>query len=191
MVQNPYEQAYALITVERELVLQRRVELLHGSAPIVEIPLDTKDLPNVYVLVVLLAGRKGEVPSDDAQGEDVGRPSFKLGYLNLPVDATEQQLKVTVLCDHPRYGPGDTVTVNLLLHDAQGHPVLGDVALAAVDKGVLNLIGYETPDPFADFYGSRSLAVQTSETRSFILGAHKTGEKGRRAEAAAGNWPVS
>jgi uncharacterized protein YfaS (alpha-2-macroglobulin family) len=50
--------------------------------------------------------------------------------------------------------------------------------LVVVDLGVLNLIDFQTPDPFSHFYGSRSLSVRTVESRVNILGERDYGEKG-------------
>ena len=61
------------------------------------------------------------------------------------------------------------------------------MAVAVVDVGVLNLIGYRTPDPFSEFYGERPLSVRTSETRIHVVGRRDYGTYGEDAGGAGGD----
>ena len=179
MVKSPFETAQALVTLEREGVLSQQVLTLTGSTPTIEIPLTRKHLPNVFVSVILLRGRSSSFVFSE-EGEDVGRPAFKIGYVNLPVDPGTQHLKVAVKPDRSDYLPGATVTLDIAVKDAAGEPSAAEVTLAVVDRGVLNLINYELPNPFDAFYGVRPLSVQTSETRLHIVEQRNYGEKGEK-----------
>ncbi|MDI6780462.1 MAG: alpha-2-macroglobulin family protein [Bacteroidota bacterium] len=176
IVKSPYEKATALISIEREGVIKHWTTELTGSAPQIDISLTKNHLPNVFVSVVLLQGRT-EGKSKNSN-EDVGRPSFKIGYINLPVDPGEKHLKVNVSADKNEYRPGDTVNVTLSVKNKEGVGVSSEVALSVADMGVLNLIGYKLPDAFNTFYGSRSLAVSTAETRLHLVQQRSYGEKG-------------
>lgn len=173
LVASPYEEARALITVEREGILSSRIETLRGSAPQLEIPLTDEHLPNAFVSVVLLSGRTA-APGAAA---DPGAPSFKIGYVNLPVDAGTRHLRVEVKPRQAQYRPGDEVDVELRLVDGRGRGVAGEIAFSAADAGVLNLIGYRLPDPFDAFYGPRALGVTTSETRASLVRQRNFGQK--------------
>jgi alpha-2-macroglobulin len=177
IVKSPYEKAKALVTFEREYVIDRMVVDLKGSADVVEFPIKSDDLPNIFVSVVLIQGRVAEEKFSDF-GEDLGKPSFKIGYVNIPVASEEKKLKVSVKPDRERYKPGDNVTVNLKLQDSKGRPVEGEICLAAVDVGVLSLINFKTPNYYESFYGSRSLSVTSSESRLHVIGQRDYGEKG-------------
>jgi uncharacterized protein YfaS (alpha-2-macroglobulin family) len=179
MVKSPFESAQALVTLEREGVMKQQVLTLNGSTPTIEIPLTRKHLPNVFMSVILLRGRSSNMVFSE-EGEDVGRPAFKIGYVNLPVDPGDQHLKVAVKADRSDYLPGTTVTLDVDVRDAAGDPSPAEVTLAVVDRGVLNLINYELPDPFSAFYGNRPLSVQTSETRLHIVEQRNYGEKGEK-----------
>ena len=178
LIQNPYQgKTRALVTLEREHILERYVQEFEGSSPTLEIPLRSQHLPNVFVSVVLLQGRltdKGFGPD----GEDLGKPSFRIGYCNLPVETKEKHLAVTLKTDKESYAPGDEVTVEADIKDANGKGVEAEFSLASADLGVLNLIGFKTPDYFDTFYGSRSLAVSTSESRMDVIGQRVYGAKG-------------
>lgn len=179
MVKSPFESAQALVTLEREGIMSQQVVTLTGSTPTLEIPLTRKYLPNVFVSVILLRGRAGNALFSE-EGEDVGRPAFKIGYVNLPVDPGDQHLKVAVQAERSDYLPGTPVTLDIDVKDAAGEPSAAEVTLAVVDRGVLDLINYELPDPFDVFYGNRPLSVQTSETRLHIVEQRNYGEKGEK-----------
>ncbi|HUI10691.1 MAG TPA: Ig-like domain-containing protein [Bacteroidota bacterium] len=177
IVKNPYERATALVSVEREGILTHYTTTLVGSAPQIDIPITSAYLPNVFVSVVLLQGRT-DAPTSKAEA-DVGRPSFKVGYVALSVSPKEKKLAVTVEPDKKEYRPGDTVAVKITLRDLQGKPKKGEVTLSVADLGVLNLIGYRLPNPFDWFYRERPLAVLTTETLMHIIEQRSYDEKGQ------------
>jgi uncharacterized protein YfaS (alpha-2-macroglobulin family) len=173
MVQSPYEEATALITVEWEGVLRSRVTTLTGSTPMIEVPIKDSYLPNVFVSVILLKGRTAPPKA----GSDPGAPSFKIGYASLSVDPDQKRLRVDVEPDQDTYRPGEEVTVDVRLTNASGDGVPGEIAFSAADAGVLNLIGYRLPDPFDTFYGPRPLGVTSTETRSALVEQRSYGQK--------------
>ena len=173
MVQSPYEDATALITVEREGILKSRVTTLEGSTPMVEVPIKDSYLPNVYVSVILLKGRTAPPKA----GSDPGAPSFKIGYASLSVDPDQKHLRVDLETDQEEYRPGEEVTVDFQLANAAGEGVPGEIAFSAADAGVLHLIGYRLPDPFDTFYGPRPLGVTTTETRGSLVEQRSYGQK--------------
>jgi uncharacterized protein YfaS (alpha-2-macroglobulin family) len=173
MVQSPYESATALVTVEREGILQSRVTTLTGSTPMIEVPITDAYLPNVFVSVILLKGRTAPPEA----GSDPGAPSFKIGYASLSVDPDQKRLRVEMTPDRDTYRPGEEVTVDLQLATAAGDGVPGEIAFSAADASVLNLVDYRLPDPFVTFYGPRPLGVTTSELRAMIVEQRSYGQK--------------
>ncbi len=179
LVKSPYDSANCLITVERELILRKFTKKLIGNADYIEIPIESIDLPNIYVCATLIRGRVEELTWDEEKGRDLGKPQFKIGYINLKVDAKEKHLKIKTWSDKTDYYPRDSVAVYFEVNDYKGKGVANsEVALFVVDVGVLNIIDFRTPDPFAYFYGSRPLSVKTIESRLNILGERSYGEKG-------------
>ena len=177
MVKSPYEKARALVTIERDGILDQWTTELVGSAPEIRIPITEKFLPNVFVSVVLLQGRVSAEDVTNRQ-EDVGRPSFKIGYVNLPVDPGTHHLKVTVTTDKEEYHPGDSVEVTISVRDPAGKGTRSEVVVSVADMGVLNLINYELSDPFLTFFHMRPLGVSTSETIVHLVEQRSYGEKG-------------
>jgi alpha-2-macroglobulin len=177
IVKNPYESALALVTVEREGILRHFTTTLAGSAPQIDLPITKDYLPNIFVSVILLQGRTDR-PTAREEG-DVGRPSFKVGYIALSVNPRTKNLDVAVESEKKEYRPGDTVEVKIHVKDINGKPKSAEVVLSVADVGVLNLIGYRLPDPFETFYKERGLAVITTETRMHIIEQRSYDEKGQ------------
>lgn len=187
LVKSPYQEATALVTYERDLILHSYTTKLVGSAPVIEVPLAEEHLPNLYVSVMLLRGRvAGEAEHPE---EDSGKPAFKIGYVDLPVAPDSQRLKVQLTTDKPRYGPGEEAVATLQVSDARGKPVQAELSLTAADVGVLNLISYQTPDFFETFYGSLPLAVRTAESRTDVIGQRSYGAKGESRGGGGGYNP--
>ncbi|MBU4495858.1 MAG: hypothetical protein KJ874_11245 [Acidobacteria bacterium] len=176
LIKSPYEKAKALITVERESIRDSRVVDIIGSTSQIEIPILSEHIPNIYVSVLLVHGRTASEPMDDR--EDLGKPSFKIGYVELKVDPSEKRLTVTAESDLPKYKPGEKVRLKLNTRDWQGKATPSSVTVAVVDLGVLSLIGYQTPDPFTHFNIPQPLSIQTSENRTHVVGLRAYSEKG-------------
>ncbi len=185
LIKSPYEKTRALVTLERDHILDRRVVELTGTAPIIKVPLTSQHLPNVYVSVILLQGRnpKQEFSPD---GKDLSKPSFKLGYINLPVAPEEKRLTVKIKTDKEKYQPGEEVVADFEVTDASGAPVESELTVAVPDQGVLALTGYTLPDWFSSFYGARALGVTTCETRMDVIGLRSYGAKGKNAGGGGG-----
>ncbi|MGI5844589.1 MAG: alpha-2-macroglobulin family protein [Candidatus Xenobium sp.] len=186
LVKSPYEKARALVTVERETVLDRFVVDVEGTADTVEVPISSDHVPNVFVSVILLQGRLPDA-GFGPDGLDLGKPSFKIGYVNLPVESVERRLEVQVTPSKEVWEPRQQVSLQVQLRDSQGRPAAGEVCLAVVDEGVLSLIGYDTPDYFPAFYGSRPLSVRTSESRLDVIGQRSYGAKGANQGGGGGS----
>ncbi len=182
LVKSPWTGVKAMVTVERELVLDYFGTEISGNADLIRIPIKEEYLPNVFVSVVLLKGRTAYNSFGD-EGQDLGKPGFKIGYVELPVDPEAKKLTVVVKTGRTEYQPGQEVEIDLQVLDKKGRGVRSEVSLAVVDLGVLKLVGYRTPDPFSMFYASRSLSVVTAESRLHVIGQRNYGEKG---EAAGG-----
>ncbi len=177
IVKNPYEKAIALVTVEREGILSHFTTTLVGSAPQIDIPITSEYLPNVFVSVVLLQGRSARPTSKEES--DIGRPSFKVGYVALSVNPKEKNLIVTATPSKKEYRPGDTAEVKIQVKDQNGKPKRSEVVISVADLGILNLINFRLPNPFNQFYRERGLAVTTTETRMHIIEQRSYDEKGQ------------
>ncbi|MBN2537838.1 hypothetical protein JXB37_06135, partial [candidate division WOR-3 bacterium] len=180
LVKAPWPRCLAVVTVEREHVLDYFTVGLFGTAEVVRVPVKQEYLPNAFVSVMLLKGRTA-LDKFDETGADLGKPGFKMGYVELPVEPDARKLEVALAGLDEEYRPGDSVSLELEVTDSDGNGRAAEVAVAVVDLGVLKLIGYRTPDPFSVFYAPRPLSVATAELRLHVIGQRNYGEKGEAA----------
>jgi uncharacterized protein YfaS (alpha-2-macroglobulin family) len=147
---NPFpDGALALVTVERARVMESFITLVQGGSHTLELPITNEHAPNIFVSVTLL-GRTG------------GRPDFRMGYIELRVDASALLLQVDIQPSPAQPQPGGDLTLNVRVRDAQGSPVQGRFSLALIDKAVLALIDPNTSPIDDAFYGPQPLGVQSS-----------------------------
>ena len=127
-------------------------------------PILPGDAPNVFVSVVLVRGAGQST-------RRVKQPEYRAGYCQLLVPKPDARVAVEVQPAKPEYQPGDGVDVQVDVTDPVAHgPVAGaEVTLYAVDKGVLSLTGYKTPEPLRTFYRPRPLDVRTGLTIPNLL----------------------
>ncbi|NUP56684.1 MAG: hypothetical protein HOQ19_12675, partial [Gemmatimonadaceae bacterium] len=156
MVASPFTNAEAWITVEREgLIEQRRMTLQSGSQ-LLKFPITEAYAPNAFVSVVVTRGRS----APPGRLDDPGRPTIRVGYVELRVTPETKRLAVTVQPLATEYRPADSARVRLHVADARGVGRRAEVTLWAVDEGVLALTGYKTPDPLDLLYQPRGLGMR-------------------------------
>ncbi|MBX5480947.1 MAG: alpha-2-macroglobulin [Myxococcaceae bacterium] len=183
LIKSPYESARALVSVQREGVLDRKYVELKGSVTTVDIPITEEMVPNVFVSVLMVHPRS----SDGIEsGDDPGRPAVRVGLINLPVERAAKRLAVAVKADREEYRPGDEVTVNVAVKDRQGQPAPSEVTLFVVDEAVLRLTNYQTPDPIAAIFPDRALSVRLGEPLIHLVRKRDYGEKGEEAGGGGG-----
>jgi uncharacterized protein YfaS (alpha-2-macroglobulin family) len=140
----------ALVTLERNGVVDTRVIEMESSSEGIQIPIEAAHAPNVFASVAMVTGRSGE--------GDRHRPRFKMGVVDLVVSSEQNRLEVAIETEKPTYQPGETVSGVIVLRSGQ-KPVVGEIALSVADEGVLQLIAYQTPDPMKVFFASWGLGV--------------------------------
>ena len=97
MIQSPWEQATALVTTEREGIRTHRQFALTSTQQSIDIPITEADIPNVFVSVLLVKGRSKPAGGAGPEGRrpgDPGKPSFRLGYVQLAVEDATKRLTV-------------------------------------------------------------------------------------------------
>lgn len=178
LIKSPYQGkgVKALITVERENVITRKVIDVESNAQPFEVPITADLIPNAYVSAVIVKARDGEVFDDD--GNDTGMPAFKIGYTKLNVETTQKELTLKLETDKKKYGPGETVNVTIESSDFAGQPVQAEISLGVVDLSVQALLGFSMPNLIRNFYEERGLGVQTSQMLTYLIEAFKPGSKG-------------
>jgi hypothetical protein len=173
----PFREATALVSVEREGIMDSWVQKLSGREPVLKVPLKGHYAPNVFVSVLAVRGRSGEVQPTALA--DLGRPAFKLGIAEIRVGWREHELKVAVATDRNVYKVRDRVKVAVKATTAQGKapPEGSEVALAAVDEGLLELMANPSWDVLSAMMGRRGYEVQTATAQMQVVGKRHYGVK--------------
>ena len=185
LVKSPFPSAEAVLTVEREGVSSARRVTLKGAATTLEVPVGEAGIPDVYVGVVLVRGRVPQADGPDA-GEDPGRPQVRVGYAKLKVERKSKRLAVEVTPERTQYRPREKVKVALRTADWKGAPVPAEVAVWAVDEGVLRLTGYEPPDPLDALQPERGLSVRIGEPLIHLVRRTVYADKGMTSGGGGG-----
>jgi uncharacterized protein YfaS (alpha-2-macroglobulin family) len=183
MVKSPWEHATALLTTEREGVRSWKSFELTSTQATVTVPITEKDIPNLYVSVLLLKGRTKEGVEDES---DPGKPAFRLGYAAINVEDATKRLKVAVKANREEYRPASKARIEVDVHDAAGKPSQSEVTLWAVDYGVLSLTGYETPDVLQSIYLEKALQVVNEDSRQKIVSRRVLTPKGETQGGGGG-----
>lgn len=187
-VKSPWDKAVALITVEREGVMDYFTQEIEAGASEIEIPVKDNYIPNAFVSVVLVQGRTAEPKCNKEKTEcsDLGKPQGRFGYGQFAVRTESRILKTEITSDKNEYRPGDTVRLTIKTTDGKGNPVSAEAAVSVADEGVLSLTSWKTPDIFSSFYGPRPLYVKTADNRLHLIGQRSYGEKGEKRGGGGG-----
>ncbi|MGL5008566.1 MAG: alpha-2-macroglobulin family protein, partial [Paracoccaceae bacterium] len=144
----PRAAGVALVTVlSNRLVAMQAVEVTEGEN-LIELPVTDEWGAGVYVTASVLR------PMDVAAGRNPTR-AMGLSYAAVAPGARQLQVAVETPAEAAPRGPLD-VAVKV---DGVAAGETAYVTLAAVDVGILNLTGFEAPDPSAHYFGQRKLGV--------------------------------
>ncbi|CUI08383.1 alpha-2-macroglobulin family protein [Massilia antarctica] len=176
-VRSPFRDATVLITVEREGILDTYVRRLDGKEPAFTIPMLGKYAPNVFVSAMVVRGRVAGV--QPTAMVDLGKPSYKLGIAPVRVGWSAHELKVQVSTDKQDYKVRENATVTLKVTRADGSPAPAgsEVALAAVDTGLLELMPNNSWRLLNAMMQERVLQVETSTAQMQVVGKRHFGRK--------------
>ena len=184
-VRMPFREAQALVTVEREGVLDAFVTKLGGRKPVVEVPIGDAYAPNVFVSVLAVRGRvsrpEGKTPKDGAITAlvDLNKPAYRLGEAAIKVGWKPHRLDVRVTSDKPTYDVRDKAKVQVHVARANGTPLPAgtEIAFAAVDEALLELAPNGSWALLDSMMGERGIEVITSTAQMQVIGKRHYGRK--------------
>jgi len=193
LVRNPFPGAKALITVERFGVIKHWVQTLSGNTPIIELPVEPDFVPGFYLSVVVISPRVAPVPGTstlDKDGVDLGRPTYRIGYLKVQVTDPYKTLDIRVQSDRASYKPHDTVKLRLTAtpHAAPGSQEPVEFAVAVLDEAVFDLIqdGTRYFDPYRGLYHLDNLDLVNYGLLTRLIGLQKFEKKGANSGGDGG-----
>lgn len=176
-VRMPFRKATALVTTEREGVIDASVVTLSGKEPVIEVPVRANDAPNVYVSALVVRGRVGGV--QPTAMVDLGRPAWKLGIAELRVGWAAHALKVEVSSPRSVYQVREKAPVRIHVRGIGGAPppAGSELTIAAVDEGLLELSPNPSWDLLDAMMGRRAYDVRTSTAQMQVVGKRHYGRK--------------
>jgi uncharacterized protein YfaS (alpha-2-macroglobulin family) len=189
-VRMPFQEATALVTIEREGVLEGFVIPLSGQEPVIEVPVRAEYAPNMYISVLAVRGRIGGI--QPTAMVDLGRPSFKLGIAEIRVGWRKHELLVKVTSDRASYQVRDKALIRVAARtiDGQLPPVGSEVALVAVDEGLLELLPNKSWNLLEAMMGRRGYGVQTATAQLEVVGKRHYGLKALPQGGGGGRQPT-
>jgi uncharacterized protein YfaS (alpha-2-macroglobulin family) len=212
-VRMPFRFATALVAVEREGIIETDVVQLNGQDPTINLKIKDGWGPNVYVSVLALRGRLREVPwysfftwgyqaprewwtSFWYEGReyvaptalvDLSKPAFRLGVAEIRVGTKAHQLDVSVRADKESYAVRSQAKVTIHVKLPNGQPAANaEVALAAVDQALLELMPNTSWNLLDAMLQRRSWGVETSTAQMEIIGRRHYGRKAVPAGGGGG-----
>ncbi|TGK54078.1 peptidase [Leptospira kanakyensis] len=178
-IRSPFREATALVSLEREGVLDYFVTPISGKDPVISIPIKKEYAPNVFVSVLLVRGRVGEPKPTGLV--DLAKPGYRLGLTMLKVGSKPYTLSVSVSPDKKLYQVRETANVELEIKTSDGKVPLEstEVTLAVVDEALLELSPNPTWNLLDTMMGTRPHSVGTSTAQSQIIGKRHFGLKAK------------
>jgi len=185
-VRAPFRSATVLVTVEREGIIDAYVKKLNGKDPLVSVPVKSNYAPNVFVSALCVRGRSaGTKPTALF---DPGKPTYRLGMSEIRVGRKAHELKVKVTADSTTYqvrGKAQ-ITIKVARADGGALPKDAEVAVAAVDEGLLELMPNDSWKLLDVMMGRRGHEIETSTAQSQVVGRRHYGLKALPAGGGGG-----
>lgn len=204
-VRMPFQEASALVAIEREGVIDYRIMPLGKENSKFTLKIEPEWAPNAYVSVLAVRGRiRGERGdsgvvwgNDPGQSGganalvDLAKPSFRFGVVGFSVFNPEQQLKLNLQMDKPGYQIRQKAKVAIEGQFADGKPAAkANVAVFVVDKALLELSPNNTTDLYKAMMRERRLDVETATAQSEVVGRRHYGRKAIPAGGGGGRAPT-
>lgn len=203
-VRMPFRHATALVTVEREGIVDSHVVELTGDDPHFTLKVDESWSPNVHVSVLALRGRLRDVPwyslfswgyrnpglwwqawRQDNRGHqpptalvDLSKPAYRMGLAGIRVNHRAHRLDVKVHADRGSYPVRDTARLTVEVRRPDGQPAAhAEVAIAAVDQALLELLPNTSWQLLDAMLAPRAWGVRTATAQMEIVGRRHYGRK--------------
>jgi len=141
-----------LVTVENDNVLDYFYVETDKKSATFKLPIKAEYIPNVYITATLFrAHTVSELPIMTAHG-----------FLPVVVENTDNKLSLSIIAEtNSKSDVTQTIKIKSKPNSA--------VTIAVVDEGILQLTGFETPDPYEFFYRKRALNVFSYDVYPYLF----------------------
>jgi alpha-2-macroglobulin len=166
-VMTPVADANVLLTVEQASVLWTQSRRAEGKVAHFDVPVTEAMGGNVDV-VAHVVRRAKPVPRARREGIrpwDAG-PWPMVERAQLLTDQSHRRLRVKITPEQTTTTPGAVVKVRFEVVDGLGRPHPAELAVSAVDEGVLSMTDYRARDPFDAFTPRRENVLGWQDSRN-------------------------
>ena len=170
LVKSPLPKGTYLMTVEREGILSEKIINLESSTSVIELPIEEKYLPNVYVTLSSYSVRNGK-PSHDFSTPDLDKPKGFFGHAIVHVDLKPKKFDIRIETEKTNYRPKEEAVIKIFASKDSVPLENAEITLMAVDRGVIDLINYHVQDPLEFFYNSSQFLdyCHGGDSRSLLI----------------------
>ncbi|MBV1776187.1 alpha-2-macroglobulin [Burkholderiaceae bacterium DAT-1] len=184
-VRSPFRDATALVSVEREGVIDHFVTRISSDNPTIKVPVKAVYGPNVYVSALLVRGRVGDV--QPTAMVDLGKPAYRLGIGSIDVGHSAYTLQVNVKPERNVYKTREQVSARIQVRRPDGQPAShGEFVLAAVDEALLELARNDSWQILPRMMLRRGYGVETATAQALVIGKRHFGLKALPAGGGGG-----
>jgi len=138
MIVTPSSNRWVLFSVDADSILDYRLVHVEGTVKLIEIPIEEKHVPNVYLNAVSVADLQLSVDQKE-----------------IIVPPLKNAVDVSVRSDREQYQPREEGTLTVTTRDADGKPVSAEVGLGLVDDSVYVIQSDLAGDPRQFFFGTK------------------------------------
>ncbi|MCX8027316.1 MAG: MG2 domain-containing protein [Thermodesulfovibrionales bacterium] len=178
-VRMPFRRATALVSVEREGIIDAFVTEISGKDPVITLPIKPNYAPNVFVSALVVRGRVGDVKPTAVI--DLGKPAFKLGITEIKVGWRDNEIDVKVTTDKDTYRIREKVKARVELAPKNKQTRLQrektTVAVAVIDEGLLEITKNRSWDILQAMMELRGYDVHTYTGQLQVVGKRHFGLK--------------
>ncbi|MGH9936233.1 MAG: alpha-2-macroglobulin family protein, partial [Blastocatellia bacterium] len=157
----PSDKAHLLVTTEMSSVMSNWRVDADGRAVMIEVKIEEKFVPNVYLSVAYV--KDGEMFEHSK---------------SITVPARNKFLDIEVIPDKKEYTPRDPASYTVIARDADGKPAAGvEVSLGVVDEAIYSVRPDTSGDIRRAFYGVRYNRVETHFSTAYTFTGYSGGKK--------------
>ncbi|MDB4947197.1 MAG: hypothetical protein JWP97_6731 [Labilithrix sp.] len=157
LVQSPFPEAMAVLTVERGGLLAHEARRFKGPSVVLEVPVSLAHAPYAHAVVTLLPINGGP------------EATYRIGAMRIPVTLDGSRLTVQVTSSKPRYDAKDSAEITVQVMRGNEPVENADVTLAVVDDGVLRLTNFHAIDPTGALHPPRPLSFTAADSRALLF----------------------
>lgn len=157
-----------LLTLESDRILESRAVEMTENTTRLTLPVHGEYAPNIYISASVIRSPLNLQEHEHARAH---------GVAPLTVIPNKQPLEIILNCPE-KIRPKEELTV---FYDIPNADNVVQLTIAGVYEGILQLIDFETPDPFGFFYAKRGIGTETMDIYSELLPEYNTGNPDDKA----------